>query len=67
MGEDELRQLRELQQSAAGSDAAAAGPVGKIVNVVKEHPRETFVAFTLVLAVFAYFLTRSMSLEDGVT
>jgi hypothetical protein len=62
LGSDEMNELAQLKQKSATNPSVPT----LVWFLIKEHPRESFIVFTLLLGAFAYFRTRGDALEDNV-
>jgi hypothetical protein len=62
LGEDEIRALAQLKESSRPT-----GLVSSCLGLVRRHPRESFILFTLILGWVVYFYSRKISAEDDVT
>ena len=60
LGEEEQAELDRIRTGAQGDSLTM------ILNVVKQHPQFTFIAFTLVLGSAMYFYSRYRGAEDDV-
>ena len=65
LAEDELRALQQFKDSSSSSNSTYY-PVALFITLLREHPRESFLLLTLVLCIFAYFLSRRFAIEDNV-
>ena len=61
LGQDELEELAQLKQAER-----TPGITRLLWRLVWEHPRESFILFTLLLGAFSYFYSRREVVEDDV-
>lgn len=52
LGEDEMQELAQLRRQ---QQHRSFGPASTLCHAARQHPREAFVGFTLLLAAFVYF------------
>jgi len=62
LGNEEMRALTQLKQNSSNTNPATA-----LLRFAMRHPRETFIAFTLLVAVYVFFFNRNISTGDDVT
>lgn len=62
LGNEEMRALTQLKQNSSNTNPAAA-----LLRFAMRHPRETFIAFTLLVAVYVFFFNRNISTGDDAT
>jgi hypothetical protein len=65
LNQDEMQELAQLKQQQQQQNHRSM--LGMWNFLIQEHPRESFIVFTLLLAAFAYFHSRRETVEDDVT
>ena len=60
LGDAEQAELERMRQ------ASKADPLTTLLTALRKHPHHTFIGFTMLLALFAYFYSRHRGNEDDV-